>query len=107
MMKRVLARRLILLAVFPGCYLLAVSGGGYALGGWLALGVAASVLVRWPAGSLLVLAWGIGGWVVMEVFGSVHWVFEGVTQMVLMLAMFVVLLVPAFILWMLGWDGLY
>lgn len=106
-MMAVLARRLTLLAVFPGLYLLAVSGGGYALGGWIALGMAPGLLLRWPVGIRLVLIWGAAGWVVMYVWPSAHWVFDGVTQMVLMLAMFVVLLVPAFILWMLGWDGLY
>lgn len=102
-----LLRRLALLSLLPCLPLLAVSGGGLALGGWLALGVIPCSGFRWPSGAVVVWVWGMAGWVTLEVWGTAEWYVGGVTGAVLMLVLFVVLVVPAFVLSLLGWDGTY
>ena len=101
----ILARRLLLLGLLPGAPLLAASGHWFALGGWLLLGMMPLVRRRWPAGGRLLTLWGLTGWGLMEAVEPLRWWFDGVTQAAAMLALFVALVLPAFVLWVFGWDG--
>ena len=99
------ARRLLPLGLLPAAPLLVVSGHWFALGGWLLLGTAPLLWRRWPAGCRMLTLWGLAGWGLMEAFEPVRYWLDGLTQAALMLTMFVVFVVPAFVLWALGWDG--
>ena len=55
----------------------------------------------------MLTAWGLGGFALFAVSGRVEYYVEGLTQAVAMLALFVLLIVPAWILSLAGWDGRY
>ena len=101
-------RRMLLLTIIPGLPLYLVFGwGGLALAGWLVAGMGPCLGRRWPVGAWLLTVWGLGGFALFAVSGRVEYYAEGLTQAAAMLVLFALLVVPAWLLSLAGWDGRY